>query len=50
MSLAVVAITLVSPIPWRYEYIPAFLLISFAVIAVAGKEDVQDKSEDWRDQ
>lgn len=45
MSLATVAITLVSPIPWHYEYFPALLLISFAVIGAARKEDMQCEPE-----
>ena len=40
MSLAAVAITLVSPIPWHYEYFPAFLFISFAAIGAAKNEDM----------
>lgn len=41
MSLATVAITLVSPIPWHYEYFPAFLFVSFAAIGAAKDEDMQ---------
>lgn len=40
MSLATVAITMVSPIPWHYEYFPALWLISFAAISAARKEDL----------
>ena len=41
MSLATVAVTLVSPIPWHYEYFPALLLTSFAAISAARQEDIQ---------
>jgi hypothetical protein len=40
MGFAGVVVALTAPIPWHYEYFPAFILIAFASIAAAAEDDV----------
>lgn len=41
MGFLAVAVTLTSPIAWTYEYFPALLIVSFAVISAGREEDEQ---------
>jgi hypothetical protein len=40
MGFSAVVVALTAPIPWHYEYFPAFILIAFAALAAASEEDV----------
>ncbi len=42
MGFTAVAVTLTSPIAWTYEYFPALLIISFAVISAGREDDIQN--------
>jgi hypothetical protein len=39
LGVSSIAVALTAPIPWHYEYFPAFILIAFASIAAAAEED-----------